>query len=76
MDAKTKKKITDSELECRLVIEFHKEGIKIDCKNISSNRIVMAAVALLNQGLDQEGMQKFMNLMAISNKILEKKDEK
>lgn len=78
-DEEKAKKISESELDTKIVIEFRKEGLAIDAHDVTANEIIMAAVTLLNQALSVEDAEKFVQLMALCNKIgkkMNQKDEK
>lgn len=73
------KKISESELEAKIVIEFRKEGLAIDTHDVTADEIIMAAVTLLNQALSVEDAEKFVQLMSMFNKVgkqMHQKDEK
>lgn len=70
------KKISESELDAKIVIEFRKEGMAVNATEVTANQIIMAAVTLLNQALSVDDAEKFVQLMSMLNKIGEKKNQK
>lgn len=63
------KRILDSEPEAKIEIHFRKEGMGLNFGNATPSQIIMAAVTLLNKGIDHEETDWFVRVMAAVNEI-------